>query len=119
MGAWAMRHSKGRGIRSLVFIMLSALIAVTLAPAATARQGAQSDHVAVGEAREVRTVWTGEFGVDRPTGLAYDMARQRFLVAGDQPDGTNILRLDARVGPAPSLASPHGEPGHVQLRWVA
>ncbi|HSK90464.1 MAG TPA: hypothetical protein VK875_04040, partial [Euzebyales bacterium] len=45
------------------------------------------------EAQEVRTVWTNEFGVPHPSGLAYDPARREFLVARDDPTGTTILRL--------------------------
>lgn len=46
-------------------------------------------------AREVQTVWTGEFGVGRPAGLAYDPSRRQFLVAGDDGTVTPVLRLDA------------------------
>jgi hypothetical protein len=64
-----------------------------------------------GEIQEVRTVWTNEFGVPRPRGLAYDPSRGEFLVAGDDPNGTRILRLGPDEDPRgsfllPQLANP-------------
>jgi uncharacterized protein YjiK len=47
------------------------------------------------DAQEVQTVWTGEFGVGRPAGLAYDPSRRQFLVAEDDGAVTPVLRLDA------------------------
>ncbi len=47
-------------------------------------------------AREVRTIWTDEFGISRPAGLAYDATRRTFLVAGDAPGAAQILRIDPR-----------------------
>jgi len=63
------------------------------------------------EAREVRTVWTSEFGVPRPAALAYVPARGELLVAGDQPGSTSVLRLGFDEDPRgtfqlPGLSSP-------------
>jgi hypothetical protein len=65
----------------------------------------------VPEAQEVQTVWTSEFGVARPEGLAYEPSRGELLVAGGGPNGTRILRLgpdeDARGSVLlPPLANP-------------
>jgi hypothetical protein len=63
--------------------------------AATAepRIGENAGRVRASAAQEVRTVWTDEFGVARPAGLAYDPSRREFLVARDDPTGTAVLRL--------------------------
>jgi hypothetical protein len=45
------------------------------------------------QAREVRTVWTGEFGLSRPGGLAYSPDLHRLFVAGVRERGTAVLRL--------------------------
>ncbi len=65
----------------------------------------------VQEAREVRTVWTSEFGVSRPAGLAYVPRRGEFLVAESKARRTSILRLDLSADPLgrlrlPRLSSP-------------
>ncbi len=46
------------------------------------------------EAREVRTVWTNEFGVAHPVGLAYAPGRKQFLVAGAGGSDTSLIQLD-------------------------
>lgn len=43
--------------------------------------------------REVRTVWTSEFGLERPTAVTYVPDLGELLVAGDRKRGTVVLRL--------------------------
>jgi uncharacterized protein YjiK len=60
-------------------------------PRAAAAIPVQTSH----DAQEVQTVWTGELGVARPAGLAYDPSRREFLVAEADGAVTPVLRLDA------------------------
>ena len=45
-------------------------------------------------AREVRTTWTSEFGVARPTSVAYVPSESELLVAEPEPTVTEVVRLD-------------------------
>lgn len=45
-------------------------------------------------AQEVRTVWTSEFGVSRPQGLAYSPTLDELLVAGTRGPQTPVVRLN-------------------------
>jgi len=76
------------------------------APAAAAQEATPE---AAPEVQEVQTVWTAEFGVDRPTGLAYDSSRDQLLVAGDAPAGTKVLRLNPDEDPDGSFRLPELE----------
>ena len=55
------------------------------------------DHAATGSGvrapQTVRSIWTSDFGIPRPTGLAYDPARGEFLVAQADAGGTLVSRL--------------------------
>jgi hypothetical protein len=82
----------------------AALLMVTSALTAGAPAAAAQE--ATPEVQEVRTVWTSEFGVPRPTGLAYVPSQQEFLVAGDAPAGTEILRLGPDEDPQGSFRLP-------------
>jgi hypothetical protein len=96
--------------------MILAVVAAGLladAPRAAAATAGSGTGPAAKErtAQEVRTVWTNEFGVAHPTGLAYEPSRGEFLVAGDGPAGTEILRLGSDEDPhgtvtLPPLANP-------------
>jgi hypothetical protein len=44
-------------------------------------------------AREVRTIYTSEFGLPSPQGLAYDSDRGTLLVAGIAGDETRVIRV--------------------------
>jgi hypothetical protein len=46
------------------------------------------------DAREVRTVWTSEFGMPRPAGLTFDPGRGELLVAETRGVGIQVLRLN-------------------------
>ncbi len=46
--------------------------------------------------REVEWVYTGEFGVPRPNGVAYDAVRKSLVVAGPAAGGARAVRLDER-----------------------
>ena len=75
-------------------------------PAAAAAAAADTTEPTLPEAQEVHTVWTSKYGVPRPQGLAYAPSRGELLVAGDDPDGTRILRLGADEDPRGSLLLP-------------
>ena len=52
-----------------------------------------ADPRTVREVREVRSIWTDEFGLSRPVGLTYLPGRDELLVAGLAGRGTSMLRL--------------------------
>ncbi|HEX5097057.1 MAG TPA: hypothetical protein VFX21_13615, partial [Acidimicrobiia bacterium] len=80
--------------------MLSGLV-----PAANAVEPASAPGI-VGKAREVRTTWTDEFGVSRPTGVTYVPQRNEFLVAEASGASTQVLRLDRDENPQGELELP-------------
>ncbi|NNF56484.1 MAG: hypothetical protein HKN03_18815, partial [Acidimicrobiales bacterium] len=76
-----------------------------------ATRDAAAQAVVIEAAHQVKTVWTSEFGVAHPAGLAYDPARATFFVAGTARAGTELLRLDNRgkglgIVPTPQLGDP-------------
>lgn len=92
-------RGKTIGQRILIVAMMLAISASLPSTSVNATGGTTDgtsghgpDRVAL-EAREVRTVWTNEYGLPRPAGLAYDPQRHEFLVAADQPVATPLLRL--------------------------
>jgi len=52
-----------------------------------------ADPMTVRDVREVRSIWTGDFGLSRPVGLTYLPGRDELLVAGLAGGGTSMLRL--------------------------
>ena len=52
-----------------------------------------ADPRTVRDVREVRSIWTDEFGLSRPVGLTYLPGRDELLVAGLAGGGTSMLRL--------------------------
>ena len=82
---------RGRTNRLLVAAAVFGTVVFPLALGPPADAGAASS--APQEAREVRTIWTSEFGVARPAGLAYVPGMGELLVAGSKVGSTRILRL--------------------------
>ncbi|HEX6257182.1 MAG TPA: hypothetical protein VFZ70_15345, partial [Euzebyales bacterium] len=79
-------------------LMLMATFVVARAPEAAAaaeNRGSRQPAAEAGvlDAQEVRTVWTSEFGVADPAGLAYDAEHDEFLVARDDVRRTFVVRL--------------------------
>ncbi len=70
-----------------------ALTVALIAPPAGASTGSETRLITLSKANEVGTVWTSEFGVARPVGLAFVESRGEFLVAGSQRGTTRVLRL--------------------------
>jgi hypothetical protein len=77
--------------RLLVAAAVFGTVVFPLAVGPPADAGAASS--APQEAREVRTLWTSEFGIARPAGLAYVPGMGELLVAGSKAGATPILRL--------------------------
>ena len=98
------RHRIGRSVTGLAACtLLFSLLPGTLASAAGPR--------ASREAREVRSIWTDEFGLSRPIGLTYLPGRDELLVAGRAGNGTSMLRLSLVGDPQgtfrlPGLSAP-------------
>jgi hypothetical protein len=90
---WTVISRRAVVIGAVVVVSASGVAPSAAAPrdaAATTepRTGDNGAQVTTSAAPEVRTVWTDEFGVARPAGLAYDPSRREFLVAADDPSGT-------------------------------
>jgi hypothetical protein len=84
-----MRSRSGTGwvlATALVVPIVSSPI-VSSAPAAAAA-------VPIRGAREVRTTWTSEFGVERPDAVTYMAAGDELLVSETSASGTEVVRLD-------------------------
>jgi hypothetical protein len=94
---WAATRRRAVVIGAVLLVSASGMAPSAAAPrAAAAAAGSttgQNAAQATTAAQEVRTVWTDEFGVARPAGLAYDPSRREFLVARDDPTATTVLRL--------------------------
>ena len=73
-GASRDRHRIGRAVACLAACTL--LFPLLPGPLASA-----ADPRTVRDAREVRSIWTEEFGVSRPVGLTYLPGRNEFIVA--------------------------------------
>jgi hypothetical protein len=81
--------------RALWVVVVSTLL-VAFLPSLPAQgaPGTTRDGVPVVKAREVRPVWTGEFGMERPLGVAYVASRNELVVVAAAADGrTEALRL--------------------------
>jgi uncharacterized protein YjiK len=74
----------GTAILSLVLPLVAVATGATAAPAGVAGPRAL---------REVRTIWTAEFGIAHPSGVAFSPARGEFLVAGPGGSTTRLVRL--------------------------
>ena len=61
-------------------------------------------------AREVRTIYTSEFGLPSPQGLAYDSDRETLLVAGFAGDETRLIRLTTAEKHLGTATLPPGDP---------
>jgi len=85
-GASRGRRWTGRSVECLAACtLLFALLPVPLASAADPRT--------IRDAREVRSIWTSEFGLSRPVGLTFLPGRDELLVAGRAGRVTSMLRL--------------------------
>jgi hypothetical protein len=62
-------------------------------------------------AREVRTIYTSEFGLPSPQGLAYDPDRGTLLVAGVAGDETRLIRLTTAEEHLGTTTLPPGDRG--------
>lgn len=94
-------------LRSRIAVALCLLLTVAVTSAAST--GAESP--AVVTAQQVRTIWTSEFGVPHPAGLAHDPERNEFFVAGDESGAGRVVRIDPRGRTAgtfllPGLSAP-------------
>ncbi|HEX6231030.1 MAG TPA: Ig-like domain-containing protein, partial [Actinomycetota bacterium] len=58
------------------------------------------------EAQEIRTTWTSEFGLPRPTGLTFDPVRGELLVAQVRGAGAKVLRLSLAQDPQGTFQVP-------------
>jgi hypothetical protein len=85
-----------------LWVLVSLLTATPSAGTPRATQRAR----AAREAREIRTVWTTEFGIPRPTGLTYLPVRGELLVAQSRGDRTAALRLSLGQDPRGTLDLP-------------
>ncbi len=95
--------------RRLLLVSCLALLLHLLA--AQPSQAADTAAKGVQPAQEVRTTWTGEFGLPGPLGLAYVDSLDEFLVVGNSPEGLISIRMDRDqhlLGEPqlPSLSSP-------------
>jgi hypothetical protein len=79
-----------RRVRRVVISALAMLVGLGLLPPATGAQASASASGTVIEAQEVRTVWTSEFGVPHPSGLAYIPSRDQLLVVGEQSQRSTL-----------------------------
>jgi uncharacterized protein YjiK len=73
-----------------VCVIASAL----LVPAVVTETAAAAPSVPIQDAREVRTTWTDEFGVPRPSAVTYVPSRKELLVGQSASTGTSVVRLD-------------------------
>ncbi|HEX5094854.1 MAG TPA: putative Ig domain-containing protein [Acidimicrobiia bacterium] len=78
-------------------------VAAVVAPVADAAAAAPAPSMA---AREVRTTWTSEIGVDRPEGVTYVPGRDELLVASPSETGTAVARLETDGEPKGDFALP-------------
>jgi uncharacterized protein YjiK len=72
--------------------LISGLLAVPVVCATSA--AAASSAPPVQPAREVRTTWTGEFGVARPSSVTYVPSAGELLVGESTTAATDVVRLD-------------------------
>ena len=95
-----------RGNRGVLPSILVSLLIVVMLPSVDA-QGATSTTI-VSPAQEVRTVFTGEFGISRPMGLTYVESLGEFLVIsedgsalrlGPDEDARALVHLGAALNP--------------------
>ncbi len=80
----------------------SVLIALGAVAAPSSPVAAQESQ----QARAVRTVWTSEFGVDRPAGITFAPRRGYLLVADARGTSTAVLRLGFDEDPHGSFRLP-------------
>ena len=92
--------------RATVSWMIAALLAIPVAISASPAAGATAPTTPIQPAREVRTTWTSEFGLARPSSVAYVPSGNEFLVAGSAPAATDVVRLDADEQSKGSLQLP-------------
>jgi hypothetical protein len=74
-------------------LVLVAMLAVGTPCLAHAAGAAAAPPGEVARARLVRTVWTSEYGIPRPSGLAFVASRNEFVVAGSPSTVTPLVRL--------------------------
>jgi hypothetical protein len=92
-----------RAVRLLTaYVALSAV----LVPLALAPTPAGARPRKVRQAVEVRSVFTSEFGLRRPAGLAYDPGRGVLLVAQAGRGGTGVLQLTPTEAPRGTIRLP-------------
>ena len=92
--------------RATVSWMIVALLAIPVAISGSPAAGATAPTTPIQSAREVRTTWTSEFGIARPSSVAYVPSGSEFLVAGSAPAVTDVVRLDADEQSKGSLQLP-------------
>ena len=80
-----------RGRYRLLWCLLLCVLVVPTTPSASTHRASS---VRVVDAVEVGSILTGEFGVARPTGLAYVPTKKLLLVAATGTDRTRLLRID-------------------------
>jgi hypothetical protein len=86
----------GRGVARIGFgsrVFLVAMLAVGTPAVGHATSAAAAAPGDVARARLVRTVWTNDFGIPRPTGLAFVASRNEFVVAGSPSSTTPLVRI--------------------------
>lgn len=89
-------------IHRVLISSLAAMLALGVLATSASAQVPPAQRKSVIEAQEVDTVWTVEFGVPHPSGLAYIPTRDEFLVTGD-PSGESTPGL--LLGPDENVVS--------------
>jgi hypothetical protein len=74
-------------------LLLVAMMVVGVPSLGHATTAAAAEPSGPAPARLVRTTWTNELGVPRPTGLAYVPTRNEFVVAGAPSSTTPLVRV--------------------------
>lgn len=115
---WSVRRSsapgpidgtRGRKRSNALGVVLLGAVVAAFVPVAAVHAAPAGGRSAPVEAREVRTVWTGESGLIRPLAIAYVASRNELVVtaAGDA-DGAKALRVGFDENVVGRLTLPRG-----------
>ena len=101
-----MRRANGTAGSRLHSPLLGCLLVALFLPTTIAASTDRTVAVGIVEAVEVGSTLTGEFGVERPTGLAYVPSKHLLLVAATGSTRTRLLRLASLEDAAGTLTLP-------------
>ncbi len=96
MGSSGRRFVVIVALMGMLFSLMPSQAALAVGATSSARTEAAGQISTPLIGRLVRTVWTDEVGIARPTALAYDPSRSQFVVGGRKGNETALVRLDRR-----------------------